>query len=181
MQLQEGGIGGPHPGASGRRSAGFERPVARWAGKFHLPPVKFSPRASSPASLEMRGLVLPSGNWWHPLLAAKMPPGRGKVGVKNPKRTQLSEPPPLHPYEQKRLMQCMQNNARLEELEIYALSRELEEPSSISHKKNKPSHKNTENYKMTLMMIMLRTPNNVTLQLPTSLLVQSNFALSEFL
>jgi hypothetical protein len=29
--------------------------------------------------------------------------------------------------------------------------------------------------------ISWRTPNNVTLQLPTSLLVQSNFALSEFL
>jgi hypothetical protein len=58
----------------------------------------------------------------------------------------LLEPPPLHPYEQKRLMQCMQNNARLQELGIYALSRELEEASSISHKKNKPSHKNTENF-----------------------------------
>ncbi|XP_025826583.1 uncharacterized protein LOC112901927 isoform X2 [Panicum hallii] len=75
-----------------------------------------------------------------------MPPGHGKVGVKNLKRTHLSEPPPLHPYEQKRLMQCMQNNARLQELGIYALSRELEEASSISHKKNKPSHKNTENF-----------------------------------
>jgi hypothetical protein len=28
---------------------------------------------------------------------------------------------------------------------MYALSRELDEASSISHKKNKPSHKNTEN------------------------------------
>ncbi|PVH32062.1 hypothetical protein PAHAL_9G304300 [Panicum hallii] len=42
-------------------------------------------------------------------------------------------------------MQCMQNNARLEDLGMYALSRELDEASSISHKKNKPSHKNTEN------------------------------------
>lgn len=58
----------------------------------------------------------------------------------------IVEPPPLHPYEQERLKRCMQNSARLEELGIHHLYRELQEANSIAHKdkKNKPSYKNYE-------------------------------------
>lgn len=71
-----------------------------------------------------------------------MPPGREKVGVKRPHGPQLSEPP-LHPYEQLRLRQCMRNNSRLQQLGIPALSSMLASTNSISQR-NRPSHRNSE-------------------------------------
>lgn len=51
--------------------------------------------------------------------------------------------PPLHPYEQLRLRQCMRNNSRLQQLGIPALSSMLASTNSISQR-NRPSHRNSE-------------------------------------
>jgi len=51
---------------------------------------------------------------------------------------------PLTPYEQKRLLRCMRNNAMLSQLGIPALKSMISNTSSISCKKTKPNYKNNE-------------------------------------
>ncbi len=51
---------------------------------------------------------------------------------------------PLTPYEQKRLLRCMRNNAMLSQLGIPALKSMISNTSSISCKKTKLNYKNNE-------------------------------------